>query len=86
MRKRDREQIEIEEAQTKTEAERLAAGLIGADRVLARALHGFLVQCGADAIDLMDALALLLGDIPAGNGVEPEASADKRREQFAALA
>src|SRR5258708_1494912 len=59
-RKRETEafckQHEIEEAQTKTEAERLAAGLIGADRGLARALHGFLVQCGADAIDLMDAL------------------------------
>jgi hypothetical protein len=50
-----------EEAQTKTEAERLAAGLIGADHGLARALHEFLVQCGADAIDLMDALGHLLG-------------------------
>jgi hypothetical protein len=66
-----------EEAQTKTEAERLAAGLIGADHGLARALHEFLVQCGADAIDLMDALGHLLG--PEGNdaGVEaPEVPAE----------
>lgn len=60
-----------EEAQTKTEAERLAAGLIGADHGLARALHEFLVQCGADAIDLMDALGHLLG--PEGNDADLEA-------------
>jgi ParB-like chromosome segregation protein Spo0J len=86
-RKREAEafcnQHDSEEAQTKTEAERPAAGLIGADRGLARALHEFLVQCGADAIDLMDALGHLLGS--EGNGADAEASADKRREQFAAL-
>jgi hypothetical protein len=60
-----------EEAQTKTEAERLAVGLIGADHGLARALHEFLVQCGADAVDLMDALGHLLG--PEGNDADVEA-------------
>jgi hypothetical protein len=86
-RKRETEafckQLEIEEAQTKTEAERLAAGLIGADRGLARALHGFLVQCGADAIDLMDALGHLLGS--EGNSADPETTAAVMKEKLAAL-
>jgi hypothetical protein len=79
-RKREAEafckQYDLEEAQTKTEAERLAAGLIGADQGLARALHEFLVQCGADAIDLMDALGHLLG---------PEAALDDGLDIPAAL-
>jgi hypothetical protein len=82
-RRREAERADIKEAETKTEAERLAAGLIRTDRGLARALHEFLVQCGADAIDLMDALSHLLGS--KGNDADAEASADKRREQFAAI-
>jgi DNA-binding Lrp family transcriptional regulator len=70
-RKREAERADIKEAETKTEAERLAAGLIRTDRGLARALHEFLVQCGADAIDLMDALGHLLGS--KGNDADAEA-------------
>jgi DNA-binding Lrp family transcriptional regulator len=70
-RKREAERADIKEAETKIEAEHLAAGLIRTDRGLARALHEFLVQCGADALDLMDALGHLLGS----KGNDPDAEA-----------
>jgi hypothetical protein len=77
-------QIEIEEAEAEAKAKRLVLDLIRADRGLARQLLALLWS--GDYLVVLDALRQELGDKETdGNGIDPEQSAVKRREEFAKL-
>jgi hypothetical protein len=67
-------------AEFEADAEQIAVDLIKLDRTLAQRLHAHLEK--AKWLWLEDALGRALGS--EGNGTAAEASADKRREQFAA--
>jgi hypothetical protein len=91
-----RRRREAEETPARAKAAALAADLIKAG--LAQRVYGFLAWDDGEPMFLSDALADALGvkdriaeqlneidNIVTGNGADPEQSADKRREEFAAL-